>query len=394
MSTFVLERDGRLERHRTESRVLKGLARAFSFALPLACAVGTWMVLLQLLEGAHTTNEPGLLVQILRAVTTRSAGTAHASSGALAVSERLCSAAHVGPRLRAATTSTILGIATAAVFAAWHPVHSWLFGGYVHYSGAELAPTAYMLRDGILALAVALPVAAVIVLLARRRAAAPRRANASRARPDSRRSDAGPGPRRPGHRRMGGSVAAGAGALGACPANAPMRHFDVQAIDVRITLNRFGDNDPFGKMYVLSNRVAAVRTQEAVAHGLHGPAQRRHPAARDPRQRGRLRRDRVHQQRHRRRVRHPCRRPRVRHRVVGRPGRPERLVGPGPRRQHDVPLLHPERPEARGRASAAARARATASRSHTASSDRSSSSPRARPGWARTASRSPPAGRP
>ena len=60
---------------------------------------------------------------------------------------------------------------------------------------------------------------------------------------------------------LGGSAAAGA--LGACPAGAPVRHFDVQAIDVRITLNRFGDNDPFGKMYVLSNRVSDVRAQEA-----------------------------------------------------------------------------------------------------------------------------------
>ena len=51
-----------------------------------------------------------------------------------------------GLDLRAATTSTLLGIATAAVFAAWHPVHSWLFGGYVHYSGTEPAPAAYMLR--------------------------------------------------------------------------------------------------------------------------------------------------------------------------------------------------------------------------------------------------------
>ncbi len=64
------------------------------------------------------------------------------------------------------------------------------------------------------------------------------------------------------------SGSAAAGALGACPAGAPLRHFDVQAIDVRITLNRFGDNDPIGKMYVLSSRVAAVRAAGGVAQGL------------------------------------------------------------------------------------------------------------------------------
>ena len=72
---------------------------------------------------------------------------------------------------------------------------------------------------------------------------------------------------------LGGSAAAGA--LGACPAGAPLRHFDVQAIDVKITLNRFGDNDPFGKMYVLSNRVSDVRAQEASRQGLHRSARRR-----------------------------------------------------------------------------------------------------------------------
>ena len=355
MSTFVLEREGRVERHRTESRVLKGLASAFSFALPLACAVGTWMVLLQMLEGAHTTSEPGLLVQILRAVTLALPALLIATSGALAVSDRLCSAARVGPRLRAATTSTLVGFATAAVFAAWHPVHSWLFGGYVHYSGTELAPAAYMLRDGILALAVALPVSAAIVLVARRRAAAPRRANGLARGLTAAGATLGLALVGLGSLGLGGGVAAGAGTLGACPANAFVRHFDVQAIDVRITLNRFGDNDPFGKMYVLSNRVSAVRTQEAArtvstglrndaiqplviranegdcveiaytnnatggAFGIHADG---------------LSYDTV---------------------SSGDQVGAERGVGPGPRRQHHVPLLHPERPAARGRAPAAAR---------------------------------------
>ena len=154
-------------------------------------------------------------------------------------------------------------------------MHSWLFGGYVHYSGTELAPAAYMLRDGILALAVALPVSAVIVLVARRRAAAPRRANGLARGLTAAGATLGLALVGLGSLGMGGGVAAGAGTLGACPANASVRHFDVQAIDVRITLNRFGDNDPFGKMYVLSNRVSAVRTQEAartVSTGLRNDA--------------------------------------------------------------------------------------------------------------------------
>jgi hypothetical protein len=41
-----------------------------------------------------------------------------------------------------------------------------------------------------------------------------------------------------------------------------VKTFDVQAINVDITLNRFGDHDPTGKMFVLSNRVADVRAEE------------------------------------------------------------------------------------------------------------------------------------
>ena len=252
------------------------------------------MVLLQVLEGAHTSNEPGLLVQILRAVTIALPAVLLATSGALALSERLCSAARVGARLRAATTSTLVGIATAAVFAAWHPLHSWLFGGYVHYSGGELSPAAYLLRDGMLALAVALPVAAVLVHVAKRRDRAPRRSSGLARGLTAAGATVGLALVGLATVALGGSAAAGS--LGACPANAPLRHFDVQAIDVRITLNRFGDNDPFGKMYVLSSRVNDVRARGSVAQGLDGPSRRRHPAARDPRQRGRLRRDRLHEQ--------------------------------------------------------------------------------------------------
>ena len=36
-----------------------------------------------------------------------------------------------------------------------------------------------------------------------------------------------------------------------CDPEAPVRHYDVAAIDVEITLNRFLDYDPDGRMYVL-----------------------------------------------------------------------------------------------------------------------------------------------
>jgi len=53
---------------------------------------------------------------------------------------------------------------------------------------------------------------------------------------------------------------------GTCAQVDPSRRktFNISAIDVIITLNRFGDNDPQGMMFVLDENLAAVRAQEAL----------------------------------------------------------------------------------------------------------------------------------
>ncbi|MEQ1845899.1 MAG: hypothetical protein ABL983_10045, partial [Nitrospira sp.] len=48
---------------------------------------------------------------------------------------------------------------------------------------------------------------------------------------------------------------------GRCPAHAPVRAYDVTAMNVEITVNRFGDFYP-GFMYVLTEDVAGVRAEE------------------------------------------------------------------------------------------------------------------------------------
>jgi manganese oxidase len=62
-----------------------------------------------------------------------------------------------------------------------------------------------------------------------------------------------------------------AAAAGGCD-TAPQRQYDIAAINVDITVNRFGDHDPFGFMYVLQGRKADVRAQESALKA----------AARDP----------------------------------------------------------------------------------------------------------------
>ena len=70
-----------------------------------------------------------------------------------------------------------------------------------------------------------------------------------------------------------------------CRPGAPVREYDVVALAVDITVNRYGDHDPQGRMYALADRVGAVRAQEradtasrlgsgpaAVTNGLQGDA--------------------------------------------------------------------------------------------------------------------------
>jgi manganese oxidase len=56
----------------------------------------------------------------------------------------------------------------------------------------------------------------------------------------------------------GESVVAGS----ACDRSAPVRRYDLAAIGVDITLNRWGDHDPLGRMYVLESAIDAVRAEE------------------------------------------------------------------------------------------------------------------------------------
>ena len=48
-----------------------------------------------------------------------------------------------------------------------------------------------------------------------------------------------------------------------CAADAPVRGFDVAAINVEISLNRFLDYDPQGRMYVLEQDLARAKQEEA-----------------------------------------------------------------------------------------------------------------------------------
>ncbi len=48
-----------------------------------------------------------------------------------------------------------------------------------------------------------------------------------------------------------------------CPPSAPVREYNLAAINVEVSLNRFLDYDPFGRMYVLEQELDRVRGEEA-----------------------------------------------------------------------------------------------------------------------------------
>jgi hypothetical protein len=48
----------------------------------------------------------------------------------------------------------------------------------------------------------------------------------------------------------------------ACPAGSPVRSYTVSAINVSMTLNRFGDRDPGAFMYALDEQIPAIRAEE------------------------------------------------------------------------------------------------------------------------------------
>lgn len=62
---------------------------------------------------------------------------------------------------------------------------------------------------------------------------------------------------------LGPEAAESVYAAARCPADTPVRAYAVAAINVQITLNRYLDYDPQGRMYVLEENLAQVRQEEA-----------------------------------------------------------------------------------------------------------------------------------
>src|SRR4051794_24919308 len=246
-------------------------AAAWVLTVVLAYGGILWINLLHRALGAHETNEPPVVVHWLRDATLA------LPLVAAGVWAGLLLAQHLVRRLRGApgavVGTTLVTVSTAltvsAVLGLANPLHGAAFG-HTH-GGTELPWALHMGRDALAAFPAILLLAAVTsIALARVRPwIAP--AGDRWSLPRGRRQ----------RTALEGALAtvliipaavfavstaelavAGAGPGQPCPNGATVRSYAVQAINVDMPLNRFGDHDPQGKMYVLSSNLAAVRAQE------------------------------------------------------------------------------------------------------------------------------------
>src|SRR4051812_47771218 len=262
-------------------RPLSALARpsvVAAFALVLAYGGGLWLNVLPPPAGGDERNEPPPGLPWLRDATPAlPPGLVAGWGGGLmgrppiersGCTSRLVSALPLGAcvALMASVAGALGGPAHAAVFGATH-------------GGHELSLPVHLVRDGLLALVVDLPLA-VLVAVGLRNAqpwAAPSVTHWLR-------------PVSPGQtwlvkaalafvviapaaiflQTTGTELATADAAPAPCAPSSPVKHFDVSAIDVDIPLNRFGDHDPEGKMYVLDSEIARVRAEERSRHVTRG----------------------------------------------------------------------------------------------------------------------------
>src|SRR4051794_25847583 len=277
---------------RTVSRYpLRRLARpsaVLAFTLALAYGGGFWQTLLHHLEGGHERNEPALVLHWLRDATLALPLVFCAVWAGVLIARRLIErhGAERSPVVSAAVLAASVAWIDSMVVGLASPLHNTLFKA--GHSGPHTPYLVHSARDALLALAVNLPLAAVVsaALLNTRPWAAPLVEAWRRPRTSGRRfATQGAlalvlvAPVGIFAQSTAQNAVAGAAPGTPCPpqAAASVKTFDVRAIDVDMPLNRFGDHDPAGHMYVgvvhdagdpgkLDRQVANVREAERTRH--------------------------------------------------------------------------------------------------------------------------------
>ncbi len=248
---------------------------AFLLAVALAYGGGLWLTAVHRSSGVVEPGRPGFVATWLRDATLALPLVMAAVWIGLLVTRRVLQRAGSEPSISLGVTllAVVVGGLTAAVTSILGPLHHAFFT--TGHAGHDLPFALHMLRDGVAAFPVDLLVAgAVAIGLARRRPWEAPQVRTWRA------------PATPFGRivaqcvlavavlapvgllaKVGTERAIAGGGPGApCPSGAPVKSFDLSALDVDIPLNRFGDHDPEGKMYAIASMEPAIRAQEASRH--------------------------------------------------------------------------------------------------------------------------------
>ena len=254
------------------------LARPFAvavYAVVLSLGGVLWLKLVHELQGSHAPGDTGFALELGRDVLLAlPLQFAWIWIAVLLTRRALQRSGEQSPALSAAVLAVVVALVASLALALGAPLHAAIFGA-IPAPSHEMPALLHLFWETVVGLVATLPLAAIATgfLLRRRPWDAP----------DTRRWLA----LAPSAQRLRlatlllvlvlapAATFAGSGVDGAtadlspgspCPGGAPTKTYDVRAIDVDIPLNRFGDHDPNGKMFVLSDRVGDVREQEASQH--------------------------------------------------------------------------------------------------------------------------------
>jgi hypothetical protein len=267
---------GRPGRQRDRWHIRPAALSALTIAL--AYGGGLWLHLLHEAEGATEPGAPSGIVHWLRDSTLLLPVVLASVWLVLILGRRVMrSFSDRGARALAVTAvATLVAATTSLAEALASPIHGIAFGGTHDHQGVAMPLAVHMTYDGLVALAANLVIAGLVMLVLRGAAWS----DTSRSIPLRLRLVRSLPLRRAFALASSAALVASSGLLlpistnavvaatpqGPCPSGAPTKSFNVSAIDIRMDLNRFGDNDPLAQMFVLDDMIPAVRTFEATGH--------------------------------------------------------------------------------------------------------------------------------
>ncbi|MBI3241383.1 MAG: IPT/TIG domain-containing protein [Chloroflexi bacterium] len=248
-----------------------------ALTLALSYGGGLWLQVLHSAIGAVERNEPPPVIHWLRDSMLMMPLIFVAVWASILLARRALMLFGRGASrfMSGAAVVSVIAVTTSAVIAVASPGHNVVFQANHHVGGEEMPLLAHMWLEGLLALVANLAISAIVYIVLRGRLWTARLPGRSRPvwTPIAARRLLAVGQigllllsiigASPNNLVTAAPASLAGGANAPCPAGAPLKTFDVSAIDVTMWLNRFGDHDPNAQMLVLNSMIPAVQAQVA-----------------------------------------------------------------------------------------------------------------------------------